>query len=238
MKITLKELKSLIRESVKSELENLHSEPFVGATGEKSTKEPKYIDFVREIFKKYRSNPYNFKNDEGKPFFAIYGNDKKAAIEELVYKLDLTKEQEEELLNPRGYIATFFFGTTFSIKLENLAALAKMAEDELGIDLETVESSGSIDELKEAELIGLGLSEVVAKALVEKFPRASSEKLKSLGEKLIRFDSEPKAQKELLDLILTGNENTINRSIDNWVRDRERKMRDRQRRAERRRNEI
>ena len=136
MKITLKELRNLIRESVKSELEK-DSSTFIDAIKERSTNDQFYIDLVKDIFSTHASDPYN----TGKK--GIYAHiprnredNRKVAVRELLDNLELSDEQKEQILRPRGYIATFFFGTTFPIYLENLAALAKTVEDELGIDLE------------------------------------------------------------------------------------------------------
>lgn len=132
MKITLKELRNLIRESVKSELESSGFEPFPDAIKEKSVKDQVYIDLVKDIFATHAIDAYN----TGK--LGIYPHlprnekkedNRKVAVEKLLDKLKLSDEQKKELLSPRGYIATFFFGTTFPIYLENLAAIAKMASD-------------------------------------------------------------------------------------------------------------
>lgn len=60
MKITLKELRSIVRESVRSHLKETErrdlsnqENPFIGSRREASTNDPEYLNMVRPIFDKY-----------------------------------------------------------------------------------------------------------------------------------------------------------------------------------------
>ena len=178
MKITLKELRSIIRESVRAVLKETDSEeleplrgPFPGAIGETSTNDPKYLGFIKDIFTKFATDPYS----NGKS--GIRGSEKRAALEELYSKLGLTPDQVEELESLNGnHIINFYFGTTFPIYEKNLAAIAKTAVTKiLGIPLEEVMPGISAEEKKRKGLEDKGFESDVAESIMQtKFAKTNS----------------------------------------------------------------